>query len=52
MLGLPDSNFLLLLGYALSGIAQGFVFIPLLPEAIESVYIKESIVEGENEYQD
>eukprot|EP00347_Sterkiella_histriomuscorum_P003211 403365165 len=52
MFGLPDSNWLMFIGYSISGIAQGFVFIPLLPEAIESIYIKEQIVEGENEYQD
>lgn len=51
-LGLPDSNILLFFGFAMSGVAQGFLFIPLLPEAIESIYIKESIVEGESDHQD
>lgn len=46
MLHLPDTNTLVLLGLALSGIAQGFIFIPLLPDAIEAVYIKENMVEG------
>ena len=41
LLGLPNSNVIMLIGYSISGIAQGFVFIPLLPEAIESIYIKE-----------
>jgi hypothetical protein len=41
-----------LLGFALNGIAQGFVFIPLLPDALEAVFIKEEIVEGANEELD
>jgi MFS family permease len=52
LLHLPDSNMVMMLGFAISGIAQGFVFIPLLPEAIESIYIKESLVEGQSEHQD
>lgn len=52
LIGIPDSNYIVLVGFAISGIAQGFVFIPLLPEAIESIYIKEGMVEGENEHYD
>eukprot|EP00347_Sterkiella_histriomuscorum_P020522 403337480 len=52
MLKLPDTNNLVLSGLALSGIAQGFIFIPLLPDAIEAVYIKENTIEGHNEYYD
>ena len=51
MLHFPD-NGLVLAGLALSGIAQGFIFIPLLPDAIEAVYLKENMVEGHNEYYD
>ena len=42
----------MLIGFALNGIAQGFIFIPLLPDALEAVFIKEDIIEGENEYMD
>ncbi|CDW78446.1 major facilitator superfamily protein [Stylonychia lemnae] len=52
ILNIPESNTLMILGFGLCGIGQAFVFIPLLPEAIESVYIQEDIVEGENEFQD
>jgi MFS family permease len=52
MFNLPDTNNLVLTGLALSGVAQGFIFIPLLPDAIEAVYIKEKLVEGHNDYQD
>lgn len=52
MLKFPDTNNLVLTGLALSGIAQGFIFIPLLPDAIEAVYIKENMIEGQNEHYD
>lgn len=52
LLHFPDNNGLVLSGLALSGIAQGFIFIPLLPDAIEAVYLKENMVEGHNEYYD
>jgi hypothetical protein len=42
----------MLIGFALNGIAQGFIFIPLLPDALEAVFIKEDILEGENESMD
>lgn len=42
----------MLIGFALNGIAQGFIFIPLLPDALEAVFIKEDIIEGENEALD
>ncbi len=45
MLGLPDNNVLVLTGFALNGIAQGFIFIPLLPDALEAVFVKERIIE-------
>ena len=40
VLSLPDWNVLFLLGFAVNGFAQGFIFIPLLPDALDSVYIK------------
>ena len=39
----------MLVGFGLNGIAQGFIFIPLLPDALEAVFIKEEIVEGNSE---
>ena len=38
-----------MLGYALLGVAQGFIFIPILPEVLDSVYLKQGLIEGENE---
>lgn len=52
MLGLPDKLTLVLIGFAMNGVAQGFIFIPLLPDALEAVFIKEKIVEGENDQLD
>lgn len=52
MLGIPDNNYCVLAGFALNGIAQGFIFIPLLPDALEAVFVKENIVEGQNEQVD
>jgi MFS family permease len=39
LLGLPNYLWILLIGQALQGAALGFVFIPILPEVIDSVYI-------------
>jgi len=52
VLGYPDEIWIMLVGFALNGIAQGFIFIPLLPDALEAVFIKEEIIEGENETTD
>ena len=49
MLGLPDLLPIVLVGFALNGVAQGFIFIPLLPDALEAVFVKERIVEGAND---
>lgn len=46
MIGLPNLNGLMLTGFALNGLAQGFIFIPLLPDAIEALYVSEGMVEG------
>ncbi len=51
-MGFPDYVALILFGMALNGIAQGFIFIPLLPEALEAAFTKEGIIEGENEALD
>ena len=45
-LGFPNDNAILIVGLGISGIAQGFIFIPLLPDAIDAIYIKENIIEG------
>jgi DHA1 family solute carrier family 18 vesicular amine transporter 1/2 len=39
LLGLPYTLWILIIGYALGGVGQGFTFIPLLPEIIDSVYL-------------
>jgi len=39
-IGFPDELWLLCVGTGVIGLASGFVFIPILPEVIESVYIK------------
>lgn len=39
-LGMPNQLWILCIGQALSGSALGFVFIPILPEIIDSIYIK------------
>jgi MFS family permease len=39
LIGLPKLIWLLYIGSGLVGLASGFVFIPILPEVIESVYI-------------
>ncbi len=33
----------------MQGGALGFVFIPILPEMIDSIYVKQKLVEGEDE---
>ena len=52
LLGLPNSNAIFLTGYALLGVAQGFLFLPIIPEVLDSIYIKRGIQEGSNEYID
>jgi MFS family permease len=39
-------------GYAINGISQGFIFIPILPEVLEAVYQKQELIEGEDEVVD
>jgi MFS family permease len=45
----PDELWLLYVGTGLIGFSSGFIFIPILPESIEAVYIKRNLVEGDNE---
>ena len=52
LLGLPKNIELLYVGTGIIGLASGFVFIPILPEVIESVYINKQLVEGDNENLD
>jgi MFS family permease len=51
-LGFPNSLWILIVGQALQGAALGFVFIPILPEMIDSVYVGQNIVEGDDERVD
>lgn len=52
ILGLPNSILLFLIGYGIVGAAQGFLFIPILPEIIEAYCDKYGITEGEDETVD
>jgi hypothetical protein len=49
---IPDLIPIVLAGFSVNGIAQGFIFIPLLPDALEAVFLEEGIIEGENEQLD
>ena len=40
VLGIPDEFWIFLIGYSLLGLSQGFTFIPAIPEALDSVYLK------------
>lgn len=52
-LGLPETEFkLIVIGWGLIGVAQAFIYIPIMPEIIESMQVKYKIVTGENEYID
>lgn len=52
LLGIPNELAYFFIGYALNGISQGFLFVPLLPEIIDSVYHKMNYAEGEDLYLD
>ena len=52
LIGFPDEIWLLYIGTGLIGLASGFVFIPILPEVIESVYINLQLVENSNKDTD
>jgi MFS family permease len=46
LVGLPDKVWIVLLGLSIIGFIQALVFIPCLPEAIETFQCKFKIVEG------
>eukprot|EP00347_Sterkiella_histriomuscorum_P011555 403372011 len=48
----PNQLYLFFIGYFISGLAQGFLFIPILPEVIDSIYHKSGAVEGEDVHFD
>lgn len=52
MLGFPNDFWIFALGYGLLGCSIGLLFIPIIPEMIDSIYLKENIKEGEDEYID
>lgn len=52
ILQMPRELWIFFVGYAINGISQGFIFIPILPEVLEAVYLKREIVEGEDEILD
>ena len=52
ILHLPNQLWILVVGQALLGISLGFVFIPVLPEMIDSIYISQRLREGDDEWMD
>jgi MFS family permease len=52
LFSLPRELWIYFIGYAINGFAQGFVFIPILPEVLEAVYHKEGMVEGDDPVMD
>ena len=52
LLYIPKQVWIFYIGFGLNGIAQGFLFIPIIPEVIDSIYHKNGIIEGEDEYID
>lgn len=52
LLSFPKEVYIFMIGYFLSGVAQGFIFIPILPEVIDAVYTKTGVAEGEDVYFD
>jgi MFS family permease len=49
LLNLQEVSALFFIGYAINGFAQGLCLTPLLPEMMDSIYIKQEIIEGEDE---
>jgi MFS family permease len=52
LLGFPNKIYILIIGYFIMGVAQAFLYIPLVPEIIDSVIEKEEIIECECEQLD
>lgn len=46
VLGLPNELWIFLIGYGGLGASLGFIFIPILPEVIDSIYLNYDIKEG------
>lgn len=49
LIGLPNYLWIMLVGQALQGAGLGFVFIPVLPEMIDSIYIGQGLREGDDD---
>lgn len=52
ILGLPDEFWVFAVGYGMLGCSIGLLFIPIIPEMIDSIYLIKNIKEGEDEYID
>ncbi len=52
LLHLGNNFWIFLIGYGIVGAAQALLFIPVIPEVVDSVYIKTKIKEGRDEYID
>jgi MFS family permease len=52
MLGLPQSIYLILMGFPMSGFASAVFFIPVFPELIERTQLRYKVVDGEDEELD
>lgn len=49
LLGIPPEDIrIIIFGWAFIGVAQAFIFIPIMPEIIESIQIEYQIVSGKN----
>jgi MFS family permease len=49
-----DANFvpLFFIGLAVNGIAQGFLYTPMIPEILDAIYSKQKVIEGQDEILD
>ena len=52
ILHMPRELWIFFIGYAINGISQGFIFIPILPEVLEAVYFQRELVDGEDDLLD
>ena len=52
MFGLPQYLWIYIVGYAILGFSQAFVFIPAIPDALDALYLAKDLREGEDEYVD
>jgi MFS family permease len=49
---MPNSVTVLLIATCLKDVAQGFLFIPVLPEVIDAIYQKRELIEGDDDLLD